>query len=71
MSHKEARCLRTALVTGITGQDGSHLADLLIDKGYEVHGVTRRASSFTPGASITCTRILVRPTLPCASTTGT
>jgi GDPmannose 4,6-dehydratase len=33
-------------VTGITGQDGSHLADLLIEKGYEVHGIIRRASTF-------------------------
>jgi GDPmannose 4,6-dehydratase len=38
---------RRALVTGITGQDGSHLADFLLEKGYEVHGVARRAS--TPG----------------------
>jgi GDPmannose 4,6-dehydratase len=37
---------RTALVTGITGQDGSYLAELLLDKGYEVHGVIRRSSSF-------------------------
>jgi GDPmannose 4,6-dehydratase len=34
-----------ALITGITGQDGSHLAELLLDKGYEVHGVVRRAST--------------------------
>lgn len=37
---------KTALITGITGQDGSYLAELLLDKGYEVHGVKRRASSF-------------------------
>ena len=37
---------RRALITGITGQDGSYLAELLLDKGYEVHGVIRRASSF-------------------------
>src|SRR5437868_14540469 len=36
---------RTALITGITGQDGSYLADLLLDKGYEVHGMVRRAST--------------------------
>ena len=36
---------RTALITGITGQDGSYLAELLLDKGYEVHGVVRRSSS--------------------------
>lgn len=35
-----------ALITGITGQDGSYLAELLLDKGYEVHGVTRRSSVF-------------------------
>jgi GDPmannose 4,6-dehydratase len=38
--------MKTALITGITGQDGSYLAELLLDKGYEVHGVIRRASSF-------------------------
>src|SRR4028119_980444 len=37
---------KRALVTGITGQDGSYLAELLVEKGYEVHGVVRRASSF-------------------------
>jgi GDPmannose 4,6-dehydratase len=38
--------MRTALITGVTGQDGSYLAELLLDKGYEVHGLIRRASSF-------------------------
>lgn len=37
---------RRALITGITGQDGSYLAELLISKGYQVHGIVRRASSF-------------------------
>ena len=37
---------KTALITGITGQDGSYLAELLLDKGYNVHGIKRRASSF-------------------------
>lgn len=37
---------KIALITGITGQDGSYLAELLLDKGYEVHGIIRRASSF-------------------------
>jgi GDPmannose 4,6-dehydratase len=37
---------KIALITGITGQDGSYLAELLLDKGYEVHGVIRRSSSF-------------------------
>ena len=38
-----------ALITGITGQDGSYLAELLISKGYEVHGIIRRSSSFNTG----------------------
>lgn len=38
--------MKTALITGITGQDGSYLAELLLEKGYSVHGVKRRASSF-------------------------
>ncbi len=37
---------RSALITGITGQDGSYLAELLLEKGYEVHGLVRRSSSF-------------------------
>ena len=37
---------KKALITGITGQDGSYLAELLLEKGYEVHGIKRRASSF-------------------------
>jgi len=37
---------KKALITGITGQDGSYLADFLLDKGYEVHGIIRRSSSF-------------------------
>jgi GDPmannose 4,6-dehydratase len=41
--------MKRALVTGITGQDGSYLAELLLAKGYEVHGVKRRASSFNSG----------------------
>lgn len=40
---------KTALITGITGQDGSYLAEFLIDKGYEVHGIMRRSSSFNTG----------------------
>lgn len=38
--------MKKALITGITGMDGSHLSELLLDKGYEVHGVIRRSSSF-------------------------
>lgn len=37
---------KRALLTGITGQDGSYLAELLLSKGYEVHGIIRRSSSF-------------------------
>ena len=40
---------RVALISGITGQDGSYLAELLLDKGYEVHGLIRRSSSFSTG----------------------
>src|SRR5438552_851174 len=38
--------MQRTLITGITGQDGSYLADLLLEKGYEVHGIIRRASTF-------------------------
>ena len=38
--------MKVALITGITGQDGSYLAELLLEKGYEVHGIKRRASYF-------------------------
>jgi GDPmannose 4,6-dehydratase len=40
---------KTALITGVTGQDGAYLTQLLLDKGYEVHGVKRRSSSFNTG----------------------
>jgi GDPmannose 4,6-dehydratase len=40
---------KIALITGVTGQDGSYLAELLLGKGYEVHGLTRRSSSFNRG----------------------
>ena len=40
---------KVALITGITGQDGAYLADLLLEKGYEVHGIKRRSSSFNTG----------------------
>lgn len=40
---------RSALITGITGQDGSYLAELLLGKGYQVHGLVRRSSSFSTG----------------------
>jgi GDPmannose 4,6-dehydratase len=41
--------LKRALITGVTGQDGSYLAALLLEKGYEVHGIRRRSSSFNTG----------------------
>jgi GDPmannose 4,6-dehydratase len=41
--------MRRALLTGVSGQDGSYLAELLLGKGYEVHGIVRRASSFNTG----------------------
>ena len=41
--------MKKALITGITGQDGSYLTELLLDKGYEIHGVIRRSSSFNTG----------------------
>lgn len=53
VQRKEARvgipAMKTALISGITGQDGSYLAELLLDKGYIVHGVIRRSSSFNSG----------------------
>ena len=54
---------KTALITGITGQDGSYLAELLLEKGYEVHGLIRRASTFNTVAD--------RPPLPATRTTRT
>jgi len=41
--------MKKALITGITGQDGSYLAEILLAKGYEVHGIIRRASTFNTG----------------------
>jgi GDPmannose 4,6-dehydratase len=41
--------MKKAMITGITGQDGSYLAELLLEKGYEVHGLIRRASTFNTG----------------------
>ena len=40
---------RVALITGVTGQDGAYLSELLLSKGYMVHGVKRRSSSFNTG----------------------
>src|SRR3954464_5391865 len=43
---EEIQNMPRALITGITGQDGSYLAELLMAKGYEIHGIKRRSSSF-------------------------
>ena len=44
--HEGSMNTKKALITGITGQDGAYLAELLLSKGYEVHGIKRRSSSF-------------------------
>ena len=44
--------MKKALITGITGQDGSYLAEFLLEKGYEVHGIIRPSSSFNTGRII-------------------
>src|SRR5688572_27353376 len=41
--------MKKAIISGVTGQDGSYLAELLLSKGYEVHGIMRRLSSFASG----------------------
>jgi len=46
MAGAKIKTQKTALITGITGQDGSYLAELLLSKGYEIHGIIRRSSSF-------------------------
>lgn len=51
--------MKKALITGITGQDGSYLAELLLSKGYEVHGIIRRASTFNTRLFITSTMIRI------------
>ena len=43
---------KKALITGVTGQDGSYLAEFLLEKGYEVHGVIRRSSTSASGSPI-------------------
>ena len=48
--------MKKALITGITGQDGSYLAELLLEKGYEVYGIIRRSSSFNTARITTSTR---------------
>ena len=41
--------MKKVLITGVTGQDGSYLSELLLSKGYEVHGLIRRSSTFNTG----------------------
>ena len=62
---------KVALITGITGQDGSYLAEFLLEKGYVVHGLRRRASLSTPIGWITSTRTLMKVVCPFFCTTGT
>ena len=49
VQNTHTRLLKKALITGITGQDGSYLAEFLLEKGYEVHGIVRRTSTFNRG----------------------
>jgi len=62
---------KTALITGITGQDGAYLAEHLLEQGYVVHGIKRRASQSTPTASITSTTTRTRPACASSCTTAT
>ena len=65
---RDLRCPRTvamarkvAFITGITGQDGSYLAEFLLEKGYEVHGIKRRASSFNQVSQPVIGRLVLSP----------
>ena len=58
--------MRKAIISGITGQDGSYLADLLIEKGYEVHGIIRRVSTFNLGR---IGRVFIDPDISSGSVT--
>ena len=60
--------MKIALITGITGQDGSYLAELLLEKGYEVHGIKRRSSSLILQESTIYTVIFIK-TLICTMAT--
>lgn len=53
--------MKRALIAGIAGQDGIYLAALLLDKGYEVHGIRRRASLFNTTGPITFTALTHQP----------
>ena len=62
---------KTALITGITGQDGAYLAEFLLKKGYEVHGIKRRSSLFNTGRIDHLYLIPTRRMFRSASTTET
>lgn len=62
---------KVALITGVTGQDGSYLAEFLLEKGYEVHGIKRRASSFNTERVDHIYQILTRQTRNSTCTTAT
>ena len=49
--------MKKAFITGVTGQDGSYLAELLLHKGYEVHAIIRRSSVFTSNFQLSPTRL--------------
>ena len=53
---------KVAFITGVTGQDGAYLSELLLEKGYVVHGLKRRSSSFNTNVLIICIKILTLKT---------
>ena len=64
--------MKKALITGITGQDGSYLAELLIEKGYEVHGIKRRSSLFNTKELTICIKIyMIKMIIDCFYTMET
>ena len=71
-SAKKARKSKVALITGIPGQDGSYLAELLLKKSYEVHGIIRRSSSFNTGRieDLYQARTATRATSSCTTATS-
>jgi GDP-D-mannose dehydratase len=62
---------KTALITGVTGQDGAYLAELLLAKGYTVHGIKRRSSSFNTERIEHLYQTLILPTSDLLSITVT
>jgi GDPmannose 4,6-dehydratase len=62
---------KTALKTGITGQDGAYLAEYLLKKDYKVHGIKRRSSPSTPKESTICTRTPTSRNVTSSSITAT